>query len=71
MTSNIAVVAIQNNFDCSKVITQDQANQPAGLGYRIIFADIVNNTNVRCTPLFLPTIIALLQSSFWYNGYSL
>ena len=39
-------IAQQNNFDCSKSITQDQINQPVATGYTIIFADPLNNTNV-------------------------
>jgi len=45
----LAVIAIQQNFQCSIVITQDQANQPAGTGWTILFADPLNNTNVYAT----------------------
>jgi len=47
--SPLAVIAIQQNFDCSITITQDQANQPAGTGWTILFADPLNNTNVYAT----------------------
>jgi len=55
LTAPIAIVGIQNNFDCSKLVTQDQANQPAGLGYTILLANTLNNTDVRSLPL-LPSI---------------
>jgi hypothetical protein len=44
--SPLAFIAIQQNFDCSIVITQDQANQPAGQGWQILFANPLNNTDV-------------------------
>ncbi|KJA17417.1 hypothetical protein HYPSUDRAFT_46499 [Hypholoma sublateritium FD-334 SS-4] len=45
----IAIIAIQNNFDCSILITQDQANQPAGSGWQILLANPLNNTDVYAT----------------------
>jgi len=42
----IAIVAIENNYDCSRTITQDQANQPAGTGYIIQLASPFNETDV-------------------------
>jgi len=42
----IAIVAIQSNYDCSKTITQEQANQPAGTGYLIQLANPFNETDV-------------------------
>lgn len=41
------IIAILNNFDCSKEITQDQANQAAGTGYTILLANTLNSTDVR------------------------
>ncbi|KIK02726.1 hypothetical protein K443DRAFT_656635 [Laccaria amethystina LaAM-08-1] len=49
MASPLAIIAQENNFDCSKIITQDQASQPAGTGYTILLADPLNNTNVYAT----------------------
>jgi hypothetical protein len=42
----IAIVAIENNYDCSKTITQEQANQPVGTGYMIQLASPFNETDV-------------------------
>jgi len=47
--SPLAFIAIQQNFQCSIVITQDQANQPAGQGWQILFANPLNNTDVYAT----------------------
>jgi len=47
--SPLAFIAIQQNFQCSVVITQDQANQPAGQGWQILFANPLNNTDVYAT----------------------
>jgi len=44
--SPLAIIAQQQNDQCSLAISQDQANQPAGSGYFILFADPLNNTNV-------------------------
>ncbi|KAH8101887.1 hypothetical protein BXZ70DRAFT_1063900 [Cristinia sonorae] len=49
LVSPIAIIGIQNNFDCSKSITQDMFNQPPGTGYTVILADTINNTNVYAT----------------------
>jgi len=40
-----AIISVQPNFQCSILVTQDQANQPAGTGWQIFFADILNITN--------------------------
>jgi hypothetical protein len=45
----LAIIAIQDNFDCSVVITQDEADQPAGTGWTILLADPFNETNVYAT----------------------
>jgi len=45
----IAVIAQQPNYQCSITITQDKANQPAGTGWTILFANPVNNTDVWST----------------------
>lgn len=44
--SALAIIAMQQNSDCSKVITQDQANQPAGKGFVLQLANPANNTDV-------------------------
>ncbi|OBZ78457.1 hypothetical protein A0H81_02479 [Grifola frondosa] len=41
-----AIIAIENNFDCSKTITQDQSNQVAATGYTIQLANPLNNTDI-------------------------
>jgi hypothetical protein len=46
LAAPIAIIAIENNYDCSKEITQDQANQAAGTGYTIQLANPLNNTDV-------------------------
>jgi len=46
LSSPIAIVAIENNYDCSKTITQEQANQAPGTGYMIQLANILNETDV-------------------------
>jgi len=45
----LAIIAIQQNFDCSIVITQDQANQAPGTGWQILLANPINNTDVYAT----------------------
>jgi hypothetical protein len=52
---NLAIIPQQPNADCSKQITQDQVNQPAGTGYIIKFANPVNSSDVRLPlPTFFP-----------------
>ncbi|THH01156.1 hypothetical protein EW026_g1479 [Hermanssonia centrifuga] len=41
-----AIIAIENNFDCSKTITADELNFPAGSGYTVQLANPLNNTDV-------------------------
>jgi hypothetical protein len=41
----LAIIPVQQNFQCSILVTQDQANQPAGTGWQIFFADVLNITN--------------------------
>ncbi|KIP09729.1 hypothetical protein PHLGIDRAFT_102260 [Phlebiopsis gigantea 11061_1 CR5-6] len=41
-----AIIAIENNFDCSKTITQQQEIFPAATGYTIQLANTLNNTDV-------------------------
>ncbi|CAL1709006.1 unnamed protein product [Somion occarium] len=49
LTQPQAIIAIENNFDCSKTITQDQASQAAGSGYTILLANPLNSTEVYAT----------------------
>jgi len=42
----LAIIAIQNNYDCSILITQNQASQAPGTGYEILLANPLNNTDV-------------------------
>jgi hypothetical protein len=46
LSSPIAIVAIENNYDCSKTITPQQANQAPGTGYMIQLANTLNETDV-------------------------
>jgi hypothetical protein len=49
LAAPLAIIAIQQNFDCSIIITQDEASQPAATGYTILFANPLNNTDVYAT----------------------
>jgi len=49
LTSPLAIIAQQDNFDCSIIITQDQANQPAGTGWTILLANPLNISDVYAT----------------------
>jgi len=49
LVAPLAIIGIENNFDCSKEISQDQSNQAAGTGYTILLADPLNNTHVYAT----------------------
>jgi len=49
LVSPIAVIAIQQNYDCSITISQDQANQPVGTGWTVLLANPLNNTDVYAT----------------------
>ncbi|KAF5350792.1 hypothetical protein D9758_010352 [Tetrapyrgos nigripes] len=41
-----AIIAQQNNFDCSKLITTDMFSAPVGSGYTVQLADILNSTHI-------------------------
>jgi len=49
LSAPIAIIGIENNYQCSQLITQDQSAQPAALGYTILLADTLNNTHVYAT----------------------
>ncbi|GBE87479.1 hypothetical protein BKA93DRAFT_776286 [Sparassis latifolia] len=49
LSSPLAILSQQNNYDCSETITQNEAAQPAATGYTIQLADPFNNTNVYAT----------------------
>ena len=51
----LAIIAIQKNYDCSIMITQDQSNQAAGTGYQVYLANPINNTDVRRLSFFFIT----------------
>ncbi|KLO16143.1 hypothetical protein SCHPADRAFT_848588 [Schizopora paradoxa] len=42
----LPIVAIENNFDCSKTITQQQANLPVASNYKVQLANPLNSTDV-------------------------
>jgi hypothetical protein len=46
LASAIAVIAIENNYDCSKTIIPDQSNLTAATGYVVQFANTLNETDV-------------------------
>jgi len=45
-TPPLAIVAIQNNDQCSITISKEKVNAPAANGYFLLLADPRNNTNV-------------------------
>jgi len=49
LVSPLAIIAQQDNFDCSIIITQDQSDQPAGTGWTILLANPLNETDVYAT----------------------
>ncbi|OAX31635.1 hypothetical protein K503DRAFT_777414 [Rhizopogon vinicolor AM-OR11-026] len=42
----LALIAVQENFDCSATITQQQSAQPAGTGYVVQLSSTINATDV-------------------------
>ncbi|KAF9525450.1 hypothetical protein CPB83DRAFT_818627 [Crepidotus variabilis] len=48
-TAPIAIIAEQQNYQCSLTVTQDKANQAAGTGWFVQFANPINNTDVWST----------------------
>ncbi|KAF8841090.1 hypothetical protein BDN67DRAFT_1068755 [Paxillus ammoniavirescens] len=46
LSGPLAIIAIQQNYDCSETITQQQAAQPAATGYIIQLTNPLNNTEV-------------------------
>ncbi|KAK7051346.1 hypothetical protein VNI00_004846 [Paramarasmius palmivorus] len=46
VTEFIVVIADQQNSDCSKLVTQQQMSMPAATGYKIQFANRLNQTDV-------------------------
>ncbi|KAL5498633.1 hypothetical protein ACEPAH_1988 [Sanghuangporus vaninii] len=46
LVSPLAVVAVQQNFDCSRTLTTQQVNFTTGTGYTVILADPINSTNI-------------------------
>jgi len=49
LVSPMAIISIQQNFQCSIVVSQDVANQPAGTGWTIQLANPINITDVYAT----------------------
>lgn len=45
----IAIIAIEQNYDCSKTITQQQSSQTPSTGYTVLFANPLNNSDVFAT----------------------
>ncbi|KAG1771986.1 hypothetical protein EV702DRAFT_1134928 [Suillus placidus] len=46
LAAPLAIIAVQENYDCSKTITQQQSAQPAGTGYTVLFASTLNSTDI-------------------------
>ncbi|CAA7268617.1 unnamed protein product [Cyclocybe aegerita] len=49
LVSPMAVISVQENFQCSITISQNQANQPAGTGWTLLFASIFNSSEIYAT----------------------
>ncbi|KAI6145730.1 hypothetical protein EDD17DRAFT_1879723 [Pisolithus thermaeus] len=45
----IAIIAIEENYDCSQTITQQQSTQPAASGYTVLLANPLNSSDVYAT----------------------
>ncbi|KXN82758.1 hypothetical protein AN958_02197 [Leucoagaricus sp. SymC.cos] len=46
LSGSQAIIAIQSNFDCSKLITQEQSAHTPATGYQILFANPFNATQI-------------------------
>ncbi|KAG1732974.1 hypothetical protein EDB19DRAFT_1639953 [Suillus lakei] len=46
LVAPFALIAVQENNDCSEGITQQQSAQPAGTGYTIQFASTLNSSDI-------------------------
>ncbi|KAG2068542.1 hypothetical protein BDR04DRAFT_1056709 [Suillus decipiens] len=46
LNTPLAIIAVQQNYDCSETIAQQQSAQPAGTGYTILFASTLNSTDI-------------------------
>ena len=46
--ANLAIIAVETNYDCSKEITPQQQTAPAGTGYILQFTNTLNETDVSC-----------------------
>ncbi|KAG7452928.1 uncharacterized protein BT62DRAFT_915290 [Guyanagaster necrorhizus] len=46
LTSALAIVAIEQNYDCSKILTPEQVNMPAATGYTLQLANPLNSSQV-------------------------
>lgn len=40
----LILIAIVDNFDCSRIITPQQADLPVAFGYKVLLANPLNNT---------------------------
>lgn len=46
------IIAVQQNYDCSQLITKDQSNRPAANGYVIALVNSINSTDVYASAQF-------------------
>lgn len=53
----MAIISIQNNFDCSILVDQNVGNLAAGTGYQVLLANPFNETNVRILSPFFSSIL--------------
>ncbi|KAF9041506.1 hypothetical protein BJ165DRAFT_1350066 [Panaeolus papilionaceus] len=44
--SPLQFLGIQQNFDCSITVTNNQVNQAPGTGYKLLIANVFNNTDI-------------------------
>jgi len=55
----IAIIAIEQNYDCSKTITQQQSSQTPSTGYTVLFANPLNNSDVRSFSFYVRFLLVL------------
>ena len=57
MASPEAILAQENNFDCSRTIDQSELSQAPNTGYFIQLADPFNNTHVRPSLFLISSVL--------------
>lgn len=64
LVSPQAIIAIEQNFDCSKTITQQQESFAVGTGYTIQFANPLNNTDVSFHLILSESLLDVQRFNF-------